>query len=484
MKKHDAPDLATRRTFLAAMPMALATVPVFTMLSHGAQDPSAPQTPLQPAAPPMRKARIALIGCAGRGADNLGDLLAAGAEIVALCDVSKSALDAATARGIQAPTFTDFRELIRRRVELRLDGVLVSTPDHTHAFATAMCLRARLPVYCEKPLTHTLAEARRIRELAESARVPTQMGTQIHATDNYRRVVELIRGGAIGRITSCDCWVNKSWCCGASTPVISPPADLNWELWQGPAPSADYIEGLTPANWRKYWKYGTGTLGDMGCHIIDLPFWALRLNPLNLGKVEVFADGPPKDEVGCPAWLEVSWAIAQAKQDPLVIRWFDGERISPTAQEIGAKDKQDYHGRFNVMFQGTDGFLLANYGEYLILPPALASSRPAPSTVGTLAASIGHHREWIDAILDPNATGAATDASRIERAQRPMCHFEKSTLLTEFVLAGTVAYRAGGRVSYDFRTGGVSGAPTAEALLAEPTRAGWSLSDADLDAAL
>ena len=136
------------------------------------------------------------------------------------------------------------------------------------------------------------------------------------------------------------------------------------------------------------------------------------------------------------------------------------------------------------MFQGTDGFLLANYGEYLILPPALASSRPAPSTVGTLAASIGHHREWIDAILDPNATGAATDASRIERAQRPMCHFEKSTLLTEFVLAGTVAYRAGGRVSYDFRTGGVSGAPTAEALLAEPTRAGWSLSDADLDAAL
>ncbi|MSR41450.1 MAG: Gfo/Idh/MocA family oxidoreductase [Phycisphaerales bacterium] len=463
-RRTDACVTLPRRAFLAAMPLAVAALPAFSTRSFAVQE-----TPL-----PARKARIALIGCAGRGGDNLGDLLGSGAEIVALCDVSKGALAAAAARGVQAPTFSDFRALIRRRNELQLDGVLVSTPDHTHAFATAMCLRAKLPVYCEKPLTHTVAEVRRLRELARIAQVPTQMGTQIHAENNYRRVVELIRGGAIGRITSCDCWVGKSWCCGTETPVAPPPADLDWDLWQGPIPHAPYVAELTPANWRKYWKYGTGTLGDMGCHIIDLPFWALGLDAANLGNVELFTEGSPIDTVGCPSWLEVSWAIPQANQDPLIVRWFDGGRISPTAQELGGKDKQDYHGRFNVLFQGTDGFLLANYGEYLILPPALVASRPAPSTVGSIANSVGHHREWLNAIVSTDST----------RAQQPLCHFEKSTLLTEFVLAGTLAYRAGGRLSYDFRTGEAAGAANANALCTEAMREGWSLSDKDLDAAL
>ncbi len=467
---HSRPTPLPRRDFLAAMPLAVAAWGALAHQGLGAQDGAASAT----AVPPARKARIAVIGCAGRGADNLNDLLASGAQVVAICDVSKAALAAVTARGIEAATFSDFRALIRKRKELQLDGVLVSTPDHTHAFATAMCLRAKLPVYCEKPLTHTIDEVRRLRALAATAGVPTQMGTQIHALDNYRRVVELVRGGAIGRVTSCDCWVGKSWCCGSEASVTAPPADLDWELWQGGVPSSPYLTDLTPANWRKYWKYGTGTLGDMGCHIIDLPFWALGLDAANLGTVEVRSEGPPVDSVGCPAWLEVSWAIPQPKQDPLIIRWFDGGRISPTAQELGGKDRQDYHGRFNVLFQGTDGFLLANYGEYLILPPALVESRPKPSTVGSIASSPGHHREWLNSILSPHDPGVA----------QPLCNFSKSTLLTEFVLAGTLAYRAGSPLQYNFSSGAVEGLPNAKALCSAPTREGWSLSDRDLDAAL
>jgi hypothetical protein len=197
----------------------------------------------------------------------------------------------------------------------------------------------------------------------------------------------------------------------------------------------------------------------MGCHIMDLPVWALGLAPcadLPAGAVkggistiplrmEVRADGPPLDAVGTPAWLEASWAMpgiaagpAGVSLDPLVLRWFDGGRMSPFVQEIGAKDKQDYHGRFSVCFQGTEGALFANYDEMLVWPGARAaewSARVASGTAGIvpIAASRGHHAEWLQAIRDgsPNA---------------PLCNFEYSGRLTELVLAGTEAYRAGKQI--------------------------------------
>ena len=170
------------------------------------------------------------------------------------------------------------------------------------------------------------------------------MGTQIHATENYRRVVELIRAGAIGRVTSCDCWVNKGWCCGPTGPVAAPPERLDYDLWLGPAQDGPYIADLHPANWRKYWAYGTGTLGDMGCHMLDLPVWALGLDRKRLGSVEIHATVDKVDSVACPEWTEASWAIPSLDEqgkptDPLVLRWFDNGRMSPTAQELGAKDR-------------------------------------------------------------------------------------------------------------------------------------------------
>ncbi|MFM8643292.1 MAG: hypothetical protein ACKOEP_10740, partial [Phycisphaerales bacterium] len=175
------------------------------------------------------------------------------------------------------------------------------------------------------------------------------------------------------------------------------------------------------------------------CHILDLPVWALGLTDAHVASAEVFTEGPPPDAVGTPAWLEASWAIhgppavggaATGASDPLVLRWFDGGRMSPFVQEIGAKDRVDYHGRFNVCFQGTQGALFANYGEMLLWPGALGASWRAPAP--SFAPSPGHHREWLMAI-------------RERRADAPLCSFAYASRLTELVLRGMEAYRAGGR---------------------------------------
>ncbi len=464
----------TRREFLSLVPAVLAA-PTLIGCATQSKAPAAPVIASTPAAAP----RIALIGCSGRGADNLGELLNAGASVVAICDVDAGAREAGSKRVGSAAIYTDLRELFRDRHKLRLDGVLVSTPDHTHAFPTALALRAGLPVYCEKPLTHTVEESHRLLDLARTAGTPTQMGTQIHATGNYRRVVELIRAGAIGPVTSCDCWVTKGWCCGPTGPVTQPPARLDYDLWLGPAQDAPYIENLHPANWRKYWDYGTGTLGDMGCHMLDLPVWALGLDRKRLGAVEIMAEVDKVERVGCPEYTEASWAIARNDErgkptDPLVLRWFDNGRVSPTAQELGAKDKVDYHGRFNMVFQGTKGWLWANYGELLITPGALAEE-PKPA-VSEIPASPGHHREWLQAI-DAWRRG---DSSA---ADQPLCAFSRSSVLNELVLTGTVAGRAQRPITYDFaRRSFKQGNPIAH--WHPPARAGWSLSDADLDRVL
>ena len=471
-----------RREFLALVPAVLAAPTVLGCAnrSQSSATPIATTPPMTPVVVfPKDTPRIAIIGCGGRGADNLTDLIGAGANVVAICDVTTSMREAALARPLAARSFTDMRELFARRHELALDGVLIATPDHTHAFPTALALRAGLAVYCEKPLTHTMEESKRIGELAAIARVPTQMGTQIHATENYRRVVELITSGAIGPVTSCDCWVNKGWCCGETGPVTTPPEGFDYDLWLGGAQNDPYIKDIQPANWRKYWEYGTGTLGDMACHMMDLPVWALGLDRARLGCVEIRAEVDRVDSVGCPEWTEASWAIptrdaSGASIDPLILRWFDNGRTSPTAQEMGARDKVSYHDRFNMVFQGSKGFLWANYGEWLITPSAVASEVVVPSP--SIAASPGHHREWLDAIRAwRKGIRTAADA--------PLCAFTRSTVLNELVLSGTVAARAQRPVQYDFNTRAFAGGDPIASWHPAP-REGWSLSNKDLDRVL
>jgi len=462
--------MPTRRRFLLAA-AGLALTPALARCVADKQGPAV----LKEAGPRRRdRLRLACIGTANRGWENIEALR--GEQIVALCDVDWDYLKKAGFKFVDAKRHTDWNEVVEARRALDLDGIVVSTPDHSHFPIAAAALRCGLPVYCEKPLAHTLGEARELRMMARESGLSTQLGTQIHASSTYRQVVEAVRAGAVGRITAVDCWQTKSWGGGKLTPGAKAPPNLNWNLWLCKKPSVPYIEGIHPANWRRYWAYGSGTLGDMGCHIMDLPVWALGLaptadmpgsgsKPLN---IEVRTEGPPLDSVGTPEWLEVTWAIPGAAgegKDPLVLRWFDGGRKSPFVQEIGAKDKQDYHGRFSVCFQGTEGAILANYDEMLVWPPARACewygrtmdeamgitapsgqpggqpaaqrpvltpmpSSPAALKVTPLDPSLGHHAEWVQAVKD-------------RTPESPLCNFEYSGRLTELVLSGMEAFRAG-----------------------------------------
>lgn len=439
----------TRRDFLRSTAGLALTPALSAWLARGASAQGAPPAPGGTPAPPVPPApaartplRLACIGVGNRGWDNLESLRSE--RIVALCDVDRDLLARAGASCPDAACMADWHQVLDRRAELDVQGVVISTPDHAHFPIASAALRAGLPVYCEKPLTHTRAEAVELRRLAAEAGVPTQLGTQIHASGTYRRVVAAVRGGAIGRVTAVDVWQQKSWGGGRLTPGAVCPPQLDWPLWLCGTPAVPYIEHIHPANWRRYWAYGSGTLGDMGCHVLDLPVWALGLLPGMEGRpsrdqplrMTVTAQGPAPDDVGCPEWLEATWVIPSAVigapdgSDPLVLRWFDGGRKPPFVEEIGAKDRQDYYGRFAVCFIGTKGALFANYDEMLLWPSGLAEeSKARAAGEPELAPSPGHHREWLDAI-------------HARHADAPLCHFGYSGRLTELVLAGMDAFRA------------------------------------------
>src|SRR6185369_17164501 len=197
------------------------------------------------------------IGAGGRGGSNMADV-GKSENIVAICDVAEVALDSAQKKFPQARRFTDFRKLYE--IEKEFDAVVVSTCEHTHAFATLPAIKLGKHVYCEKPLTYNIWEARVIREAAAQAKVATQMGTQIHAGNNYRRVVEVIQSGAIGPVREVHVWVGKVWS-GTGRPADSPavPSHIHWNLWLGPAPERPYNPAYLPANWRGWWDFGGGT---------------------------------------------------------------------------------------------------------------------------------------------------------------------------------------------------------------------------------
>ena len=256
------------------------------------------------AAPTILRARnlnerlnIAVIGSGGRGAANMRSVESE--NIVAVCDVNENNLNYGAQRHPNARKATDFRRLFDHADEF--DAVVVSTCEHTHAFATLPALQLGKHVYCEKPLTHNVWEARVIREAAAKAKVATQMGTQIHAGDNYRRVVELVQTGAIGAVSEVHVWVGRAWGWQPDAETAKQhrdivfvqdrpkkaddvPTGLNWDLWLGPAPKRAFNNVYFPGpKWYRWWDFGNGTMSDLGSHWIDLPFWALKLDhPLTI----------------------------------------------------------------------------------------------------------------------------------------------------------------------------------------------------------
>jgi predicted dehydrogenase len=424
----------TRRHFLLSS--ALGATALSTRL--GAQEKKPP---------PSERLHVGVVGVAGQGGNDMNQVAAAGAEIVALCDVDERRTGPARTRFPKAPFYNDFRKLLDQK---GIDAVLVGTPDHTHAVATVAALQSGRHTFCEKPLTHTVHEARVVAETAARHKRVTQMGTQIHAGENYRRVVELIRTGAIGPVHEVHVWCGKNWG-GGNRPRDTPPVPkgLHYDLWLGPAPYRPYHPVYLPAKWRRWWDFGGGTLADMACHYMDLPFWALELRY----PTHVSAEGPPVNAETAPTSLQVRWEFpARGKQPAVQLTWYDGGK----RPAYFAQGKLPRWGD-GVLFVGGKGMLLANYGSYKLLPEEQFKGFTPPEPF--IPRSIGHYKEWVEACKSQGPT---------------TCSFDYSGALSETVLLGTVAYRLGKPFDWDGEKFKAS-EPGATDLLRREYRKGWSL---------
>ena len=428
----------SRRRFLQTSALSVAAAPLF------AQE----KTP-----PPSERLRVGIIGVAGKGESNWQAVAAAGAEIAAICDVDELRLDKIKAAHPKAAFYPDFRKLIDAK---GIDAVVVSTPDHMHAPPTLMALRAGLHVFCEKPLTHTVAEARLVAETTAKMKRVTQMGTQIHAGDNYRRVVELIQSGAIGKVSEVHTWVPTTYHGNGKRPKEDPvPKTLHWDLWLGTGLDRPYcrtknsqrgsgpVDGYVPFSWRGYWAFGGGALNDMACHHMDLPFWALKLRH----PMRVSATGSPPTEETCSEWTIVQYDFPGVK-----LTWYDGGKQPKLLTDLKLK-----WGAGNL-FVGDKGMLLANYDKRLLLPEEKFKDFQTPAP--TIPASVGHYKEWVDACKSGSPT---------------TCNFDYSGALAECVLLGTVSYRSGKAFEWDAAKMKCKGAPEADSFLTKEYRKGWEL---------
>jgi predicted dehydrogenase len=390
------------------------------------------------------KLNIGIVGTANQARfsiDNLRDQ-----NIVALCDIDDLLLGKAGEEFPGARRYNDFRKLLEQG---DLDAVVVCTPDHIHAPATVRALRLGKHVYCEKPLTHTVAEARLVAQEAAKAKKATQMGTQIHAGDNYRRVVEIVQSGQLGPIEEVHTWAG-SGLGGGDRPTEQPPVppNLHWDLWLGPAPVRPYNAAYVPFKWRGWWDFGGGVVADLACHHMDLPFWALGLRH----PTSVRAAGPPVNVETCPLGLEVHYEFpARDTAPPVKLTWYSGERTPKTIHDFALPGAGN-------LFVGKKGMLFADYGSYRFLPEEAGTGYTPPTK--PIPASIGHHAEWVKACKDGSPT---------------TCNFDYAGALTEAVLLANVSYRSGQPLVWD--AAGLKATNTAEAdrFIRKEYRPGWEI---------
>lgn len=410
------------------------------------------------------KLNLAIIGVGGRGASNLGSV--SGENIYALCDVNPEALNKAAAKHTKAKKFSDWRKLMSDKA---IDGVVVSTADHHHALASIAAMRENKHAYSEKPLAHTVHEARLMQDeyIQRRGKIATQMGTQIHATENYRRAVELVQAGVIGPVTEAHVW------CGRTIPAVgeanlpeqSIPEGFNWDVWLGPAADRPYNTSYWKGgnlNWNRRWEFGNGVLGDMGSHLIDLPYWALGLHR----PISVMSEGTPADDIACPPSQIVTWEHPADKEKsyrskPTKVIWYHGpegmKRRGDTLQPLVGDDTVIDKWFIGVAFVGDNGVLVADYGKHVLSPGKKFADLKRPER---MSASLGHHNEWIHAAK----TGGES-----------LCNFDYSGALIEHNLLGNVAHRVGKKLQWNAEKFEFMNDSSANELLTKTYRDGWAV---------
>jgi len=402
---------------------------------------------------PNGKLNIAVIGVGGRGNASIKGVK--GENIVALCDVNEKNLDKASKQHPKAETYTDWRKCLEQK---NLDAIICATTDHTHAFVNVWAMNRGLHVYSEKPLANSVHEARVVREtyLKNKGKLATQMGTQIHATDNYRRVVELVRKGAIGTPKKAQAWCSRMPKGGNYYPEVKPvPDHIHWDLWIGPSPmhpyNPDYFGGCL--KWNNFWDFGSGQIGDMGSHVMDLAYWALDLRFPRTCK----ADGTPHSNDTCPQWLTAEWDHPANDWRPAVkVNWYDGGKKPGVPSEVFNRDKM-FKG---VIFTGDKGWLVADYGYRMLMLKGDMTHYESPKEKDLIPSSPGQHAEWIEACK----TGKPT-----------LCNFDYSGALIEHNLLALAAYRIGKKLDWDAKNLKATNCPEVDRYIRKIYRKGWIL---------
>ena len=446
----------SRRRFASTTALAALSAAIVPSRVLGAQAPS-------------NKLNIAAIGIGGMGASNLRAL--EGETIVALCDVDRTYAAKTVALYPQARLYRDYRVMLEK--EKGIDAVVIATPDHTHAVITMAVLQAGKHVFCQKPLTHTIFEARKITEAARRYKVVTQMGNQGHSYESMRVLKEWLDDGAIGKVTEVHAWTDRPvggdpWSDFAqmARPTDTPPVPetLDWDLWLGPAPYRPYHPEYHPTRWRAWLDFGTGALGDMGCHILDPAFWALELGSPRTVQATSTHFQPEVASQTFPRASIVRYEFpARGKRPPVKLTWYDGRLLPPIPPELEPGRALPASGALLI---GDKGAIVHGShgadGVRLIPEKRMQEYKRPPKKLRRITE--GHEGDWIRACKEgPGGTP-------------PCSPFEYGGALTEMVLLGMLALRMKDqRLEWDGASLRFTNNEKANELLHTPYREGWTL---------
>lgn len=405
---------------------------------------------------PSDTLNIACVGAGGMGGSNLRNVESE--NIVALCDIDWKKSEEVFNRYPKAARYYDYRAMLDEMAD-EIDAIIVATPDHTHAIVSNRAMKMGKHVYIQKPLTHSVHEARVLRQTAEETGVVTQMGNQGHSHDDARLVNEWIRGDVIGTVREVHVWTDRAagwWPQGVEAPATPEPlpSHVNWDLFLGPAPYRQYNSAFHPFAWRGWVDYGTGALGDMGAHLMDHPVWALELGYPST----VECNSTPFNGVSYPLASLVNYSFPREGEDPLPMTWYDGGLKPPKPPEMSDDEELPAGG---VLYIGDDGKLIhETYGRNPRVLPAerMEDARDVEPMFPRVAVS--HEMNWVQAC---KGQGEA------------VCPLSYAAPLTETMLLGVVALKAGSKIEWDGEAGRVTNVPEANEHLHRSYRAGWTL---------